>query len=183
MFFRSYQLEKTDSSESASKLKPLFYVIKRIFFGVTLVWRLCDVNVMLTSIKPPPVETQVPSNCPTTWPSPSASLSASLSSTSGPLASGPFFDQPEFPDMNRSIATTSVTSPIAVTGPALAHAPYGPQPHLPVPASGPAGAAAYSLPPQLYWSHPHQGPPVGNSSNNCGFQSTPVMFGEKKIEP
>lgn len=134
---------------------------------------------MLSSIKPAPVdgqiETPIPSGCacPTKWPS---STSPSSSPSSSPQTSGSYFDSLEYPDMNHSTVTTSVTSPIAVTGPALAHAPYGPQPHLAVPPSGPAGAAAYSLPPQLYWSHPHQG---ATGSNSCGFQSTPVMFGEQ----
>ena len=131
---------------------------------------------MLSSFKPAPVDGlgEAPAlpgySCPTKWPSSSASPSSS------PLGSGSYFDRQEYPAMNHTIVTTSVTSPIAVTGPALAHAPYGPQPQLPVPPSGPAGAAAYSLPPQLYWSHPHPG---ATGSNSCGFPSAPVMFGEK----
>jgi hypothetical protein len=81
------------------------------------------------------------------------------------------------PDVTSSTGTT-ITSPIAVTGPALAHAPYGPQAHLPVPPSGPVGATAYSLPPQLYWSH--QPAAVGGScgGGSCGYPSSPIMFGE-----
>ena len=59
------------------------------------------------------------------------------------------YDCIDFGDVHSDSGCHSSTSPIAVTGPPLAHSPYGPLPHLSVSAAAPS-PAAYSLPPQLY---------------------------------
>ena len=88
----------------------------------------------------------------------------------GPLA-GPY-DSLDFPDLTSDSGFHSATSPIAVTGPPLAHGPYPSMSQLPVPGGG-NGAAAFSLPPQLFMPQMNQGP--------VNFSPTPYLMGMKTL--
>ena len=94
---------------------------------------------------------------------PEAALSPSPS-PSGLLVGGPY-DSLDYSDFasDSGCHSLNATSPIAVTGPPLAHAPYGPLPHMSVTSS----AAAFSLPPQLFL------PQVNQATGN--FSPSPFM--------
>lgn len=115
-------------------------------------------------------------SCPSSW---LANTTMSPSpSPSSPLATS-YFDHLDYPDANLDpgsySCSGSATSPIAVTGPPLAHAPYLSQAHLSVPPVGPAaGATAHSLPQQFYL--PNICP--GTGVTNGPYSPSPFMFGE-----
>jgi hypothetical protein len=107
-------------------------------------------------------------SCSRSWfasPNPEVTLSPSPS-PSGLLVGGSYdpLDYSYFAT-DSGCRSSTATSPIAVTGPPLAHAPYGPLPHM-------SSAAAFSLPPQLLL------PQVNQATGNF---SPPQFMGKKNL--